>query len=343
MVISMKKLGLLLIAAVLMIACGDGSKKSYKPASIGAINSLAVVMDNKLWEGEVGDKVREHFAAPILGLTWEEPLFSIEHMPKQVFTGTTRHRRSVLFVELDTTDMAQVKVDVYATPQRVGVVQGQSEEELIANIEKGAKLIIAAFKDTEVKEAQKRFLRSLSKEKVLENKFGVKLRIPSVYTLGKEEDEFVWIDRQIPKGSMNIIAYEMPGESFANDSTLVADIVRMRDSIGQAYIPGPDIPGKTTYMITEKAFAPYVFTTTVAGKNSIEVRGIWEIHNYPMAGPFVTYIMDDPENNRKLVLEGFTFAPATNKRDYMFELEAILRTTEFMEGKDQQLSSLAPQ
>ena len=338
----MKKFGLLLITALVVLACGDGNKKSYKPSSIGAINSLAVVMDNKLWEGEVGDKVREHFAAPILGLTWDEPLFSIEHMPKQVFTGTTRHRRSVLFVELDSTDMAQVKVDVYATPQRVGVIQGQTEEELIANLDKGAKLIIAAFKDTEVKEAQKRFLRSLSKEKVLEDKFGVKLRIPSVYTLGKEEDEFVWIDRQIPKGSMNIIAYEMPSDSFTNDSTLVADIVSMRDSIGQRFIPGPDIPGKTTYMITEKAFAPYVFTTTVAGKKSIEVRGIWEIHNYPMAGPFVTYIMDDPDNNRKLVLEGFTFAPATNKRDYMFELEAILRTTQFLNIEDQQLSSVAP-
>ena len=326
----MKKIGILLALSLLISACNDGNKKSYKPSSIGAINSLAVVMDNKLWEGKVGDKVREHFAAPILGLTWDEPLFTIEHMPKQVFTGTTRHRRAVLFVALDSMEMAQVKVDVYATPQRVGVIQGETEEELIENLDKGADQIIASFKDTEVKEAQKRFLRSLSKDKVMEEKFGVKLRLPSVYKLGKEEENFVWIDREIPKGSMNIIAYELPADGLSNDSTLVADIVKLRDSIGQKYVPGPDIPGRTTYMITEKAFAPYLFTTTVADKNTIEVRGIWEIHGYPMAGPFVTYIMDDPENNRKLVLEGFTFAPATNKRDYMFELEAILRTTRFI-------------
>jgi hypothetical protein len=30
-----------------------------------------------------------------------------------------------------------------------------------------------------------------------------------------------------------------------------------------------------------------------------------------------------------MVIEGFTFAPATEKRDYMFELEAILKTIEF--------------
>ena len=330
----MKKIGIFLALSLLVIACNDGKKKIYKPASIGAINSLAVVMDNKLWEGKVGDKVREHFAAPILGLTWDEPLFTIEHLPKQVFTGTTRHRRAVLFVELDSIEMAQVKVDVYATPQRVGVIQGETEEELIEKLDKEAKEIIASFKDTEVKEAQKRFLRSLSKDKIMEDKFGVKFRLPSVYKLGNEEDNFLWIDREIPKGSMNIIAYTLPADGLSNDSTLVPDIVKMRDSIGQKYIPGPDIPGRTTYMITEKAFAPYLFSTTGAGKNTIEVRGIWEIHGYPMAGPFVTYIMDDPENNRKLVLEGFTFAPATNKRDYMFELEAILRTTKFISKQE---------
>ena len=45
-----------------------------------------------------------------------------------------------------------------------------------------------------------------------------------------------------------------------------------------------------------------------------------------MAGPFLSYSVLDKDNNRMIVVEGFTFAPAINKRDYMFELEAILRT-----------------
>jgi hypothetical protein len=79
-------------------------------------------------------------------------------------------------------------------------------------------------------------------------------------------------------------------------------------------------------MGTEKAFAPAVFPTEINGIEAIEVRGIWEVINYPMAGPFLTYILKDKERQRNIVLEGFTFAPATNKRDYMFELEAIIRT-----------------
>ena len=326
----MRRITILSICLLFFFSCLDGKKVNYKPASIGAINTLAVIMDTRLWEGSVGDKIREKFAAPSLGLTWDEPIFSIDHMPKSVFTGPTRHRRSVLFVSLDSLDIAQIQTDTYATPQRIGVIKGQTEEQLIENIEAGADRLIASYKKLELEETQKRFLRSLNKEKALEEEFGIRLRVPSIYTVGKQESNFIWIDRQIPRGTMNILAYTIPGGSLTNDSTLVSDIIKMRDSIGMKYIPGPDIPNKTTYMMTEKAFAPYVFITKVKEKKAIEVRGIWEVKNYPMAGPFQTYIIDDPERDRKLVIEGFTFAPATNKRDYMFELEAILKTIEFL-------------
>ena len=332
----MKKTLIALIALLTLLGCEEKIKKRYKPGSVGAINSLAVVMETQLWEGRVGDKVREYFAAPMVGLTWDEPLFTIEHMPQQVFTGMTRHRRSVLFVSLDSLDLAHIKTDLYASPQKVGVIKGESEDQLLANLEVGAQKIINSFKEHELVEAQKRFKRSLSKDKVLEEKFGISLNIPSIYVLGKEEDNFVWIDRQIQKGTMNLIAYTLPAESFSNDSTFVKDIVRMRDSIGKQYIPGPDIPNKTTYMVTEKAFAPYVFPAEVAGKKAAEVRGIWEVMNYPMAGPFLTYIINDEENDRIVVLEGFTFAPATNKRDYMFELEAIMKTLKFVKKEQTQ-------
>ncbi len=327
----MKKLQVLALLSLTLLvnSCKDSNRNDYKPNSVGAINSLAVVMDNELWKGKVGDEVRKHFAAPVVGLIWDEPLFTIQHLPPSVFTGTTRYRRSTLYVQKDSLDIAHVKTDMYATPQKVAVIKGRTEDEIIENLSEKSSQIIAEFKNLEVKEAQKRFLRSLNKEQVLQEEFGVSLTIPSIYKVGKHEDNFVWIDRQVPKGTMNIIAYEAPYNSFSNDSTLVRDIIRMRDSIGSKYIPGPDVPGKRTHMRTEPAFSPSVYHTTIIGKNVIEIRGIWDIKNYPMAGPFVTYIIDDEENSRKMVLEGFTFAPATEKRDYMFELEAILKTLKF--------------
>jgi len=323
----MKRKGFVFLFLVTtLLACKQGRKTKYLPGSIGAINSITVVMDNELWRGAVGDKVREHFAAPVLGLGWEEPLFTINQLQENVFSGSIQNTRSVLFVAKDTLDIAHVKSDVYARPQKVGVVKGTTEAEIIQNLDDKAARIIASFKNLEIAEAQKRFSKSINKENALRENFNIALTMPSVYKVGKQTDNFVWIDRPIPKGTMNIIAYEMPWNSFTNDSTFVRDIIAMRDSIGKQHIPGPDVPGKTTYMMTEKAFAPYVFATEVSGMKAAEIRGIWEINGYPMAGPFLTYIINDKANNRKLILEGFTFAPATEKRDYMFELEAIMRT-----------------
>jgi len=82
-------------------------------------------------------------------------------------------------------------------------------------------------------------------------------------------------------------------------------------------------------MITEEAYAPYLFTTEIDGKFAYETKGTWEVKNNFMAGPFVNYAIKDSINNRILVIEGFTFAPSIGKRDYQFELEAIIKSVQF--------------
>ena len=330
----MKKIGTLCCTILLMVlwSCKDsGPKPRFLPPSTGGINSLMVVMDTELWKGAVGDRIRQHFAAPVLGLPQGEPKFTITQVPPQVFRGATTYSRSVLFVEQDSTSLAHIKTNVYAKPQKVAVVKGVENADLVNGIDSLASMAISSFKKVEIAEAQKRFTRSLSKDKAFQEEFGIQLKVPSLYTVGKREKNFVWMDIQIPKGTMNIIAYTMPQNSFSNDSTFVEDIIKMRDSIGKKFVPGPY---ENTFMMTEKAFAPYVFPARIGGKKAAEIRGVWEINGYPMAGPFLTYIINDEENNRKLILEGFTFAPSEEKRNYMFELEAILKTVDF-DGQSQ--------
>ncbi len=318
-------LGILFIT----IGCKDEGKQDYLPDSVGAMNTLTIVIENDLWKSSVGDAIRENYTAAAQGLTWDEALFSVTQIPPQIFSGSVRNTSSVLFVMEDSLSIAHMKSNMYAKPQKVGVVKGRNKQEIIDNVNKTAPDFIDEFKALEIQKAQQRFTKSLNKEKALQEKFNISMKIPSIYRVGREEDSFVWIDREIQKGNMNIIVYEMPWDSFQNDSTFVQDIIKMRDSIGGLYIPGEDIPGKKNHMITEKAFSPYVFPAEVAGKKAAEVRGIWEMSAYPMAGPFLTYIINDKENDRKLILEGFVFAPATRKRDYMFELEAILKSVQF--------------
>ena len=327
----MKKLGLLFVVLIIFFSsCKDKSMANYKPASIGQRNAITVVMSDKLWKGSVGDKVREKFAAPMVGLITEEPIFTLRHVPEDIFTGTIKNSRSVLYVQKsDSISTSYLRKDAYARPQNVAVVIGKTDEDLIRGLEEKANHFVNSIKGLEIKEAQKGFLRSLSDENPFKEEFGVSMNIPSVYALGKREENFIWMDREIRKGNMNIIAYSVPKDYFKSDSTLVRDIIQMRDSIGEKYIPGSDVPGKKNFMITEKGLSPHINPVEIGGKKAVEVRSRWEMSAYVMAGPFVSYIINDKENDRKLVIEGFVFAPATSKRDFMFELESIIKTIKF--------------
>lgn len=325
----MKNLFLLFFLSFFLISCEESDQKVL-PKSVGAINEISLVIDDDQWQGALGDTIRRYFAAPVDGLPWDEPLFTIRQVSPDVFTDFVRTRRNILIARVDSSAKAAVKNNLFAKPQQVAILEAPDEESLMASVADHAGEIIGKFKEMELIESQTRFHRSLNKEKDLEE-LGISLTMPSIYKIAKKENNFFWIERIIRNGTMNILVYEMPLNSIPDDSTRVEAIVKMRDSIGETYVPGRE---EGMYMITEKAYAPYVFDTELAGRKTVETKGMWEVKNFFMAGPFLNYIVEDKANERLLVLEGFTFAPSTNKRDYMFELEAILKTLRFT-GKEQ--------
>lgn len=324
----MKKLVFLALSLLTIISCKEKSDEPAKRIladSSGNINQLSVVIDNSLWEGQVGDALRDNLAAPVEGLPQDEPLFSLSQIPPNTFTGFVRRSRIYLKVEKGNDSLAIVK-DQYATPQTGIIITGQSQEQIIERINASSDSIIDVLKATEIKEKQRRIGKSPESDEELEEAFGVSMKFPTAYRYAAQEDDFIWIRKEIPKGLMEILVYEVPLSTIDKDSSVIANIVKMRDSIGEKYIPGP-VEG--SYMITEEAFAPYLFETKIDGHFAYETRGTWEVNNAYMAGPFVNYAIRDEENDRYLIAEGFIFRPASSKRDHVFELDAILKTLKF--------------
>jgi hypothetical protein len=104
---------------------------------------------------------------------------------------------------------------------------------------------------------------------------------------------------------------------------LVNQIIKIRDSIGKVYIEGP-VEG--SYMVTENAYAPFIGETILDNKPTLETKGIWDVKKAFMGGPFVNYAIEDKINKRWVVIEGFAFAPSVEKRNYMLELESIIKS-----------------
>lgn len=321
----MKLINIVLLSLFVTLAsCNQSGKrdKSLVPDSVGNINALQIITPNDLWNGIVGEAIRNNFAAPADGLPQDEPLYSMNQMPPDAFTGFARSNRLFLYVVLGDEDKVSLAKNEYAKPQTGAIIKATSEEKLVELINKNADRIIEAFHASEIKERQRRTAISLLKLDSLKQVMGVSMQIPSAYRIAKATDSFFWIRKDLKDGTTNILVYEVPLTMIKDDSTAVADIIKIRDSIGSKLLPVED----DGQFVTEDAYAPYLFKTEIDGKFAYETKGTWEVKDDWMGGPFVNYAVRDEKNNRYLILEGFTYAPAVAKRNLQFELESILNS-----------------
>ena len=320
----MKKLTLLFIVFALLTSCNSKKNKIVLQESNGRINHLLVVMKNSEWRGDIGDAIRKILTEPVVGLPQPEPLFDITQVPEDNFGAMFKASRSILKLGITDKNSFNIVSNVYASPQKIITVTGKSSTELISEIKKNSQIIIDTYKKADILSVQNKVIKKYYNfNKIITfKKQGYSLKIPKKYRKVEDNGDFIWYRYHLAGGnSMELISYTYPikSENDINGN----NVVEKRDSIGKKYIPGAI---KNSYMITEAAYTPHMFKTKLAGLPAIETRGKWEVKGVYMAGPFLNYSVIDKKNNRVIVVEGFTFAPSINKRDYMFELEAILKT-----------------
>lgn len=326
----MKKIYNLLIVAVLIIACkaDKSSKDRILFDSEGRINDVSVVIDNENWKGRLGEAIRDILTVPIYGLPQDEPTFNINQIPPQVFTDFITRTRTVLKIQMDQPPGILFRDNVYAKPQKVIVISGNTKDEVIDLLEENASKIIQTFRQIELAQRQQQMRKSLFNTSAINEKLGIKIEFPSAYRIAKEDDHFYWIRRDIRTGTVNLMLYELPLGAISQNDSVINQIVSIRDSIGEKYIEGP-VEG--SFMVTQMAYTPFHGETVLDNKPTLETKGMWNVQNAFMAGPYINYAIEDKVNKRWLVAEGFTFAPSVAKRDYMFELEAIIQTIKIVE------------
>src|SRR5690606_14043017 len=132
---------------IALTSCNEGGTKdkSLLPDSVGNINSLQIITPNELWNGIVGEAIRNNFAAPTDGLPQDEPLFSMNQMPPEAFTGFARSNRLFLYVVLSEENKVSIADNEYATPQTGAIIKATSEEKLVELINGNSAQIIEAL------------------------------------------------------------------------------------------------------------------------------------------------------------------------------------------------------
>ena len=317
---------LIILSWMLFISCQPDSSKAYVPESNGNINTLTVVMDNSSWEGSLGSNIKESLMEPYEGLPFDEPKYDLYYIQPSIFKGFARSSRNIIVFRKDTSDQGfRLIKNVWARPQITALITGEDEEVMNFYFDENKDLLLRSISENERIEKIRRMKKSLNDDPQLEDRFGINLTFPDAYSTVKDTTNFVWVEKQVVKGHLNIIAYALP---LNIDLKKIEErIPEIRDSIGKIYVPGR-VPG--SYMITERAYLPYYYKTKVNNLEAILTKGTWEVQNDFMAGTYINYIIKDTINKRNIVIEGFSFAPSESKRDYMFELNTIITTMKFV-------------
>lgn len=315
---------LIVIFILLIFSCGEKNPKAIIIGqSTGAVNSVTIIINDMLWNGEIGDSLRKKLAAPVDGLPQEEPLFTINQYPIKAIDGAKVNNRNIIIVKKEDRNVFDIKTDEFAKPQNVVHISGNSTAVILKNIQTNADLIIKKFKETEIYAKQTSIRANLQSDAILNKKFKVSMSIRKEYQYALVRPNFVWLKREMVSGNNSILVYSVPFRTLLKNDNITNNIVAMRDSIEGNYIKSK-VPNSR--MVTENAYAPYFQNIILDNKRTFETKGTWELKGDFMSGSFINYAIIDRKKRRFVIVEGFCYAPSTQKRDLMFELEAIIKT-----------------
>lgn len=343
----MKRLYNILIVA-LAVAAAVGCKNfntlsnGGRKTAQGSPYEVLVVCQAPEWEGAVGESLRALLERPVEMINQNEPMFNVLRVTPNDFKNMLPAHRNILKVlvspKVETASTA-VQYDVEAAPQIVLTLQGPTQQSLVDYLgENGENLLYVlemAERDRTIRFAERHEAKALSE--IIGNMFGIAMKVPQGYDLRSQSDDFVWASYEFPTSSQGFFIYSYPYQG--KGSLTVDDLVRMRNLFA-ARIPGPSAG---SYMTTVDKlpdaeakeyvpFKPEYRTVRIGDRAWIEMRGLWEVENDFMGGPFVSYTTVDERTGRVLTLDCYVYSPKHGKRNYLRALEHLVYLIDFPES-----------
>jgi hypothetical protein len=347
----------LLIGVTALSCSSETMNTTFKQNAGGAVGEVILVIDDGLWEGPVGEELKETFKASFPGLYRDEPLFMVRQVNPEKLTSTLRNVRNIIYVNTledrsegsrivrsnyssETIEMIkndpslfmQTSKDDHAIGQETLHLFGRNTEEIVKNISENRNKLRDFFNVTERKYITNKMVLTKEsaaiKESMLAN-LGMSLNLPIGYKVVRQTEDFVWFRDFDGKVDRNIYMHIKLYSSQADFSE--ENVILWRDEIGKKHIYG-DPNNQNSFMMTEMRIPIAQRNLNfLNSKYSIESRGQWRTNNKSMGGSFLSYVFNDNENKRIIYLEGFIYHPNEQHSDILREIEAVLWT--FRESK----------
>jgi len=324
--------GAILISFLSSCTLSDSGMKR----SIGSINELLIITNDKAqWEGQLGDTIRAFFSAEQPGLPQPEPIFNLVNIADKNLNDLFKKYHNIFIVDINpeaTSTISETKEDLWSEPQRIIKIIAPDLPSFYSEFNLKKETYLQLFIDVERERTLTINKMSVDMKvcRKVENKFGVFLPLPGGFYIAKEAGDFMWIRHKITKArhdvELSIMIYSMD----YND-TIVFDprhIMQWRNTLTLEYVPGPS-PLSFMKVATENIPPIFDTITNFPGGYAVESRGLWEVENDFMGGPFISYTFVEQANNKVITLDGYVYNPNDVKKNYIRQLEAIFFATKF--------------
>ncbi len=324
------KLLVLALVAVFAASCNDSSELVKQNVG-GKAGEIIIVANKAEWESEPGSELRSILATPYPYLPQSEPSYTLINIPHKSFTSLFEYHRNILILKVDPELKAEFKAveDVWAAPQTVIMITAPTKEEATKVIADNAEQLFNIINQAErnrIMRNSKRY-EDVALRNFVADKFGGSPYFPKGYSLKKQTDNFVWISYETTYINLGIFVYRIPYKD--ETSVQLEGLMAATNDIMQENVPGMV---DNSYMTISSEILPGLEVMKYKNRNFVEMRGLWEVKNDFMGGPFVIHAFYDKNNPKDIiVVEGFVYAPRYDKRDYIRQVESILYSFDWKE------------
>ena len=153
----------------------------------------------------------------------------------------------------------------------------------------------------------------------------VRLAIPRGYNMDFSKEDFTSVSIESSDLSQVILVYDYPANG--PEDLNIANIIEKRNSFTKTYTKGPR---DGSYMIIASMFEPIAYDVKNNNMDVVELRGLWDLENGFMGGPFVSHSVYDAKQGRIVTVDGYVYHPNKKKRVKMRQLEAIIYSMEII-------------
>lgn len=323
-----------IIATLSAVSCGNNTKPLLPNVS-GKAGEVIVVVGKDNWEGNLGNEIGSLLARDCEYLPQREPLYSLVNLAPSAFSDMFKLHRNILIFNIDSSVAKQgviYRTDVWARPQCVIQVNATCADSAIVVLRKNGENIAGAIEQAERNRgiANTLLYEEPKLGEVVSKMIGGRIHFPVGYNLKKVTDDFIWIADEKQYSTQGVFVYKYP----VTDKTPFTEenIIARRNAFLKEYVPAT---AEGSYMTTSVFVKPGIKFLKYHNLDFVETRGLWEVYNDYMGGPFVSHSFYSKDGKEIIALEAWVYAPKYDKRQYLRQTESLLYSFEWdKDGND---------